>query len=172
MVLPFAPCINLYFWVSESQIFVYFAIQVILVIIIFVFPFQINLALPLPLHCHTVSWKFLQCFWSCQSYSSQVYACPKVPNAQKALLQKQASCLFSISVPSPTGADLTFKRKSFLWAASGTQKGRWKGHSHPFLLSAVILTQIFLPWNFPLISALSQKNFTKGKGVYVFNQYS
>lgn len=56
------PLHQLFFWVSKSQIFVYFASQVIFAIIIFVSPFEILLALPLPLHCHSALLKFLRCF--------------------------------------------------------------------------------------------------------------
>lgn len=172
-VLPFAPHIKFFiFWVSKSQIFVYSTSQVIFAVTIFVSSSEILLVLPLPLCCHSALLKFLQCFLKLPAFTfpgfMRVLWCKQ--NARKALLQKQVSCLSAISAPSPTGAGLTFKA-IFLWAASGTQKGRWKGHSHPSLLSTVIFTQDILPWKLPLVSALSQNNLSKGKGG-VFDQYS
>lgn len=89
-------------------------------------------------------------------YSSRVYACPKVQNTKKALQQKQITSLISTSVPSPTGAELTFKRKR-------SQKGRWKGHSYPFLLSIMIST-LFLPLELPLSLCTFSEKLNQGKG--------
>lgn len=175
-VLPFAPCIDLYFRVSKSQILIYFASQVVLVIIIFVFSFQIKLALPLPPHSHTVSVKSLQWCWSCLTITIGLI----VQGFMHVLSAKHKE-----STPAETGHFSDF------YFSSITNRGRINFQKEEFPLGSlrnpkrkVKRTFQSFPtehYDFNTFSPLGtspqslhflRKKWTKGKGGCVFDQYS